>query len=339
MQSSMLIRTRELFDAALEVPPAERAVYLARVCEGDEELRAAGVGENEAYARAAAQFPQWAKLAAAIRSARRRKIQSQPEMAPGRKGMFMSNFLQEMRYAVRSLANQSGYSAVVILTLALGIGANTAIFNVVYGVLLQPLPYPEPERLVRIWDRHAQSGTMFFSVNPNNFFDWRAGNRSFEQLGAYREDTLSLALEGGEPEAIEGARVTQSLLDVLRVAPLHGRNITSDEDVPGGNVALLAHGLWLRRFGGREDVIGQSVRVNGAPHRIVGVLPASFRFPQQDRLEVLIPLALQNDPNARGAHFLRVLGRLKPGVSQRAAEADLNELARRAGIASIKGTL
>ena len=237
----------------------------------------------------------------------------------------MQTLLQDLRYAVRTLAKSPGYAAVTVLTLALGIGANTAIFSVVNGVLLKPLPYPRSERLLFITSTFPALGFDRFWVSLPEWAEFKERNRSFERVGAYREGSVNLGTPE-RPRRVNSALVTPELLDVLGVAPLRGR-LFNDPDAAAGaeRVAVLAHATWQSDFGGAEDVLGRVVSIDSSPTRIVGIMPRGFDIHDQ-RVEVFLPLTI--DPstfnNRRGGHFLYLIGRLKDGVTPQQAQADLD---------------
>jgi putative ABC transport system permease protein len=212
----------------------------------------------------------------------------------------------------RLLLQKPGFTAAVLVTLALGIGANTAVFTILDTVLLRPLPYSEPERLVRIWESNPARGWPQFGVSQPNFLDWREqGRGAFERLAASTSRPHNLTL-GGETERLPGVAVTHDFLPLLGVRPTLGRNFLPDEDAPGrGNpVVLLSRGLWQHRFGGDPEIVGRAITLNDVPHTVIGVLP-EFHW---GRYDVFVPL--RPDPNEnRGDHRLSVYGRLKPGVS------------------------
>ncbi len=241
--------------------------------------------------------------------------------------MKASTLGKDLFYALRALRSQRTFSLAIVATLALGIGAVTSVYSIVHAVLLKPLPYPSPEQLVRLWDRHETA--PFFSVSAGNFVAWRGEARSFDELGAYREDGFNLLLEG-EPVRVQGARVTASLLHVLGVTPARGRGFLDGEDTPGAErVVLLTHGLWSSALGEDPDVLGRKLVVSGEPHTIVGVLPKSFTFPQHPDVQLLVPFELDASSPDRTGHFLRVLGRLRPGIRLEEAGAELATIAER----------
>jgi predicted permease len=231
----------------------------------------------------------------------------------------------ELRQALRSLARARGFVAVVVLILGLGIGANTAIFSVVRAVLLRPLPFREPGRLVRIYESFREGGDEAqLALAPLTWRRWRESNTVFEDIGAATGTSLTLSEAGEEAQYVPAARVSHNFFSVLGVRPIVGRDLQVEDDQPGRPpVALLGYGLWRRRFGG-ADVMGRTVLLDGIPHTIVGVLPESFRHPY--RAELWVPLALRFEPVSATGRYLYAPARLKPGVSvdeARRAMADL----------------
>ena len=243
----------------------------------------------------------------------------------------MDSLLQDIRYATRTLLRSPGFALVVALTLALGIGANTAIFSVVNGILLRPLPYRDPERLVAVWLDHRALGREepeWFA--PPDFFDWREQNRTFEGMAAMQG--WGAALTGsGEPVRALGWAVSHDFFRVLGVPLARGRAFTAAEDVPDGErVVIISHGFWHRQFGGSADIVGRSIMLNDTPWTVIGVLPDGFRSPLGD---AAIYRALRLDrttPCGRGCWTLRVVGRLRPGVTLAQAHADVAGIAARA---------
>jgi putative ABC transport system permease protein len=244
----------------------------------------------------------------------------------------MSNFLLDLRYTVRILRKEPAFTIVAVLALALGIGANTAIFSVVNAVLLRPLPYEDPDRLVKLWSRFVGIGL------PNNqnwvsapeFVDFRSLNKSLSHLAGISVDSFNL-VAGAVPERIEGAAVSTSFFPMLGVKAQLGRVFLPDEEQSGRDtVVLLGDGLWRRRFGADPGVVGRKLNINGRSFLVVGVLPPGFRYPGES--DLWTPLAFSNDdlsPNNRGSHGLEVLARIKPGVSMEQARADLDAVGRR----------
>jgi putative ABC transport system permease protein len=237
----------------------------------------------------------------------------------------LTDLLRDARYAVRQLARTPGFTLVAILTVGLGTGASSAIFSVVNGVLLRPLPYQDPDTLVRVHEVVPQYGR--FSVAPASFLDWRQQNTVFERIAAFNSSSATFTDSSG-PERITGALVSGDLFDLLGVAPALGRSFRAEEDAPGKDaVIVLSHGMWQRRFGGDPAVLGRSVTLSGTPVTIVGVMPAGFYFPRD--AEFWRPIALNPANASRGGHFLGVIARTKPGVSLEQAGAEMKTIAER----------
>ena len=236
--------------------------------------------------------------------------------------------LFELRQALRSLVRARGFVAVVVLILGLGIGANTAIFSVVRAVLLRPLPFREPGRLVRIYESFREGGDEAqLALAPLTWQRWRESNAVFEDIGAATGASLTLGGGGEAPQYVPAARVSHNFFSVLGVKPVGGRDFQPEDDQPGRPpVVLLGHGLWQRRFGG-ADVVGRSVLLDGIPHTIVGVMPESFRHPY--RAELWVPLALRFEPVTTTGRYLYAPARLKPGVSVEEARRSMAALCAR----------
>ncbi|HEY9285583.1 MAG TPA: ABC transporter permease, partial [Pyrinomonadaceae bacterium] len=239
---------------------------------------------------------------------------------------------QDVRYAARSLRKRPGFVLVAVVTLALGIGANTAIFSVVNGVLLKPLDFPDPDRLVALSETSKEVPVM--SVAYPNYLDWRGSQTVFENMAA-RMPAGGVLTGDGEPERITGRWVTASFFPVLGVRPAAGRFFTEDEDGAGGErVMVISHGLWQRRFGGDPQAVGRAVRYNGEAWTVVGVLPAGFDFygrnnPNNDFLIPLGRLADTGYMRDRNSHPVLVTARLRPGVRLEQAAAEMDAVAAR----------
>lgn len=235
-----------------------------------------------------------------------------------------------LRHALRALLRRPGYSAVVILTLMLGIGVTTAVFSIFHAVLLTPLPYADPDQLVNVFDTQPACSTCPASFPK--YHDWRARNQVFAALGGV--NVRGMVLTGrGDPDRVQAGAATASFHDVFRVPPVQGRWFTEAEDQPGGpKLAVLGHTLWMRLFQGSASAIGQKLILDGAPYEIIGVMPAGFRF---RRSELFVPLQQKLDPATRGSHFLPVFARLKPGIAPAEAARQMRalggELAREFG--------
>jgi putative ABC transport system permease protein len=254
-------------------------------------------------------------------------IEPVKEIYRERRGLPMiETLIQDVRYGVRMLAKNPGFTIVAVLTLALGIGANTAIFSVVNAVLLRPLPYPDSGRLMMVWATDSRRGNTEDVTSYPGFEDWRAQSKSFESMFAFttRGTTLNA---GDQAEIIPAVQVTPGFFEMLRVPPAMGRTFRPDESEAGAShVAILSDTGWKTRFAGRPGVLGQTVRINDQPYAIVGVMPPGFRF-HPERLEELYT-PIERDPN-RGHGFLRIVGRLRPGVSRSQAQAEMDIITRR----------
>lgn len=242
----------------------------------------------------------------------------------------MQTLLQDIRYAFRVLAKSPGFAAIAVLTLALGIGANTALFSVVNGVLLNPLPYPHPEQLVAVYSRTSTFTRS--SISYPNFLDWVRSNHSFAELGAYRSDNYTLTGRG-EPQRLRAEMVTGNFFQILGVTPVAGRLFTAADDHPGAApVAVISYGLWKAQFGASPKIIGQAITLSGTPYTVLGVIPADFYFRGSNfRLsDVYVPLGQWTDAtflNRRVGMGMDAVGRLKPGVTLAQARADMNSVA------------
>jgi len=228
--------------------------------------------------------------------------------------------MADLRLALRQLRKAPGFTAAAVLTLALGIGANTAMFSVVDAVLLRALPFDEPGQVVHVWE--APQPGQGNSVSVGVFRDWARHTTAFESIAAVAPGELNLAGDG-EPERISGLRMSPSGLSVLRARPVLGRTFAPDEDQPGKNtVIVLTHELWKRRFGGDPGLVGRSIRLNGEPYTVIGVLPPAFL--PWDGVEYVVPIVFRTEQlEQRNNHWLRVIGRLKPGVDPARAHQDL----------------
>lgn len=244
--------------------------------------------------------------------------------------------MNDLRFALRQLLKSPGFAAVAVVTLALGIGANTAVFSVVNAILLRPLPYPEPDRLVQLrLDRSGSSSTV---VGSATYLAVRAQSQSLEGIAAYAGSDMSLTGSGSAERVVAGS-VTAGFFPLLGVRPAHGRNFTRDEDTPGGpKAAIVGYGLWQSRFGGDPGLLGRTLRLNDENYTVVGILPAHFRYPEP--FEIWTPLALketiggtsraaQESNEGLGSVLVKAIARLKPGVTLSQAQAELQTLQHR----------
>jgi predicted permease len=242
----------------------------------------------------------------------------------------MDTLSQDFWLALRKLRKSPGFTLIAVLTLALGMGANSAIFSVVDAVLLRPLPMPEPERLVHVYSVSPNSRKGKGDTSALDFRDLREKSRSFTELAVADSTDLSLTGAGAEPERLQGTVVSAGFFQVLGTSPLVGRTFLPGEDEPGrSRVVVLGHALWQRRFGGNPDVLGKSLEVGGTPYTVIGVMRPGFDFPSKSQLWV--PVTWEGDllePSNRGAHWLDVYGRLAPGITVAGAQAELVTLTR-----------
>ena len=299
------------------------------------EALAAGASDAEADAHACRQIRDWDRMAQDVWLADRanarprvERLANTIEIKAGQKPgglQMLADVLRDGRYAVRQLTKSPGFAAVAILTMALGIGATSAMFSVINGVLLRPLPFPDSDALVRVNEIVPQYGS--FSVAPASFLDWRAQSTSFEQIVALTSGDATFNGADG-PERIVSAAVSWDFFDLLRTQPILGRTFRAEEDLPGKNdVIVLSHNMWQRRFGGDQNVVGRAITLSGRPATIVGVMPSGFGFP--GTAEYWFPIALNPSKASRGGHFLAVFARLKPGVSVSQAGAEMKTIAER----------
>jgi predicted permease len=238
------------------------------------------------------------------------------------------DLLADLRYALRLLRKTPVFTIAAIGTLALGIGANTTIFSLVQTVLLHPLPYQDPERVVMVWEDASAAGFPRNTPAPGNFNDWQRMNRSFSSMAASRGTTATFTMDG-PPEQVLGRGITPNFFDVLGVRPILGRTFTPADDRIGVNVVIISHALWQRRYGGAPRVVGRTVRMNDTKYEVVGVAPRSFVFLNRE-IDYWVPIQLPpSQVDTRGNHFLSVVARLKPDVSIQAANAEMDDIAKR----------
>jgi putative ABC transport system permease protein len=271
--------------------------------------------------------------AEAARMAARREFgpmaQLMEESREARGVMWIVAAAQDMRYGLRLMRRTPGFAAAAMLTVALGIGATTAMFSVVYGVLLRPLPYGDADRLVNLWSAAPSRGLPRAYVGMANVYDWKARNHVFEDIGALRAvANFNLSGEGSEPERLLAGRMAANVLPILHVSPMLGRGFTAGEDQIGReHVVLLSYGLWRRRFGGDRAIVGHSISLSGVPHTVVGVMGPDFAFPSRD-YQIWTPLTFdpQELVNRQNYSYLAV-ARLKPGVTLQQASAEMAVIA------------
>jgi putative ABC transport system permease protein len=290
-----------------------------------DELRAGGASATEALRLALEELRGPGVLAQQMRSlGQARTPLPLTSGVPTSQGV-VAGLLPDLRYAARMLRKQPGFAAVAILTLALGSGATTAIFSVVYGVLLKPLPFRDPERLVAVWHRAPGLNMPLLEQGAATYFTYRESGRVFEDIALWRSEEVSIT-GLGEPERAPALLMTDGLLGILRVQPLIGRFLTREDDAPRTpQRAILTHGYWQRRFGGAVDVIGRPVTIDGKPCEVIGVLPSSFKFLNTNPA-VLLPFQFNRATTRVGDFSYRGLARLKPGVTLDQANGDVARL-------------
>ncbi|UCC47346.1 MAG: ABC transporter permease, partial [Gemmatimonadota bacterium] len=303
-----------------------------------------GASEQEAAAYAREQVTDWDGLAADIlRSDRSDTVprlerwvdrSEQRVRQKGKPGAMLADLEQDVRYSLRTLRRSPGFLAVSVLVLGLGIGATTAIFSVLKAVVLRPLPYPDPDRLVMVW----QSNTEYPTTNPlsvPDYFDWREQNESLEEWGVFIVRKVNLS--GDDlPERVQGAYCTVGLMKAIGIEPALGRLFTEQEEQPGnGRVVLISDDMWEERFAAEPSAIGGSIRINGESYTVVGIMPEAYEFPLPwyawEEPDVWVPLALSRDEYRRDSHWLFGIGRLRENVSIERGEAELKAIA--AGLA------
>jgi putative ABC transport system permease protein len=241
----------------------------------------------------------------------------------------MADLIKDIRYALRGLVRRPGFTAVAVITLALGIGANTAIFSVVYGVLLRPLDYPNPEQLVVL--RESKPFKQWDAqIAPGNFLEWQHQNTVFSDLAAYRTVSYNLSAGGG-PERLLAGRVSANLFKLFGVQPILGREFLTDEDQPGREkVVIVGEGFWRRRFASDPNLLGKTLRLSGEDFTVVGILPGEFRLPDQKKRELWTPIAFtETERTLHHAHYFEAIARLKPNVTLDQARAEMTAIAAR----------
>jgi predicted permease len=268
---------------------------------------------------------------AAARRAFGNVVQAKERFYEAHRWLWLDHFWQDVRYGVRTLRKSPGFAVIAILTLAIGIGANTALFSVVNGVLLNPLPYPQPDRLVALYARANEFNK--FSISYPNFLDWSRQNHSFSSLAAFRGETFTMT-GIGEPARLDANMVSATFFPLLGVNPIIGRNFEEKEDQLGAaRAALISEGLWKRKFGAAADIVGKSIRLDNNLYTITGVIPATFHFQNDNyhsKAEVYVPIGQWTNPLFRDRHTgmgMDAVGRLKPGVTLAQANSDMSGVA------------
>jgi putative ABC transport system permease protein len=320
--------------AQLKLEPAREAEIAEELAQHLEdrfqELVSGGATEAEARRLALAELSEENLLARGLRRVEHETPQEPVVPGGGDRGNFFASLWQDIRYGLRMLRKNPGFTTVAVLTLALGIGANTTIFAVMDALLLRPLPYPQGDQLVTVWERNVSAGVPQGQVSAANFYDWEKQSRgSFSALAAFAEWPLNLT-GMAEPERLSGALVTPDFFSVLGVQPAHGRSFVAGEDDPArAGAAVVSEALWRRLFGPEARLGQQTLTLNGAKTLIVGVMPPAFSFPS-NTVDLWVPLSLSpENRNNREGRWLKVVGRLKNGISVLQAQEAMNVIARR----------
>jgi len=254
--------------------------------------------------------------------------QIKEEVRQVRAGQMLEEFLQDLRYGFRTLLKNPSFTVVAVLALALGIGVNTAMFSVAYGILLRPLPYGDADRVAVVFMRYFPRDFALGTMCMRDYLMWRENNHAFEDPSLFTTRRMDVGGDAGVPEQVSGAAVTAGFFSTLDVRPLIGRTFARGEDKPASaSLVVLSESIWRRRFAASSSVLGQSILVNGAPATVIGVVPSAIRFPRRDT-EVWSNLPL-NPPTRYGPWFYRGVARLKPGVTLEQAQAEANNIALR----------
>src|SRR5262252_1796534 len=293
-----------------------------------DELRASGLSESEAYRRTLAELSGSEMLQQELRRAERQVSQEPIALGTNRRINMIADLWQDMRYGARMLLKNPGFTLIAVATLSLGISANTAIFSVLYGVLLKPLPYSDPNPLVRVWQAVPTAGFYQLGFSEAQLVRLRAGNQSFQRLGGYAIRSANLT-EQNETQRVAVTYVTAGVFESLGFQPVLGRTIRRDDEAPGSQrVAVMGYEMWQRRYGGDANILGRTIRLNDNPVTIVGVMPPDFRLPE----DLSVPQFAQLWQAARidtanpnwGSYYLRPIARLKPGVRPERAFAEVS---------------
>src|ERR1700689_1383640 len=235
----------------------------------------------------------------------------------------MAMLTDQLKQVLRRLSRAPLFTAITLITLAVGVGANTVIFSVVEGVLLKPLPYPHAEQLIGVWHTAPGIGIQELNMAPSIYFIDREQNTTLQDIGAYSGDSLNVT-GAGEPEHVPGLDVTDGTLPILGVTPVVGRLFTRRDDSPGApQTVLLSYGYWQRKFGGATSVIGRSITVDGKPREVIGVLPQGFHFLDYEDASLVVPFKWDRSKIKLGNFSYQAMARLKPGVTMAQASADV----------------
>src|SRR5262249_54934739 len=311
--------------AALKLAPAREAEIVEELSQHLEdryqELRSLGTGEQEASRAVLRELSSNRRLVQQLARIERPMPPEPVELGSNTRINMIADLRQDLRYGLRSLRKNSAFTIVAIVTLALGIGANTAIFSLVNGILLRPLHYPQPDRLVKFVQSYPERGLARWPLSQESFAAVRDQNDVFQDIAAYATTGLNLS-QSGEPVQLLAMRVTADFFKVLGMKPVIGREFRAEEDTPGrNNVCILSYGLWQRRFGGDPNTIGKTIILEDAASEVVGVMESTFPW---QSTEIWVPLGL--NPQRHAPFFLKGIARLRPGVTIEQAEANTTQI-------------
>jgi predicted permease len=284
------------------------------------ELVARGWDEDAARARVLARFGDVRSVEEACRGYDAQRADGEV------RGMRIESWVRDVRLAARGMARSPAFTAVVVLTLAVGIGASTSVFSVVEGVLLRPLPFADPDRLVAVWENDRATGTTRENASPSDYYDFVARARGFEGLAQYSLTTRVLTRPGSDPVRLNTAQVSRDLLEVLGIDLQVGRMFTAEEDLPGGpEVVILTDALWRAAYEADPGMVGRALSIDGTPLTVVGVLPRGVRYPTNET-DIWVPIRLTPATATRSNHWVSVVGRLAPATTLRAAQAEMTRI-------------
>jgi putative ABC transport system permease protein len=317
--------------AGLRLAPTREAAIVEELAQYLEdyyaELLAGGASEAEACEQALAELSGSEMLQRELRRVERQVHQEPVALGTNRRTNMIADLWQDLRFGARMLMKQPGFTLIALLTLAIGIGANTAIFSVVNGVLLRPLPYHDPGRLAMLWTDDTKHGVHEEGTSYPNFADWRSQSRAFADMAICGRGAPLILTGADEPERVMAEDVSANLFPLLGVNPMLGRAFSTDEEEQGARVVVLSYGFWLRRFGGAADLTGKSLEIEGSNWRVIGVMPQGFYFPTKDT-PFWLPASLTGRKDRFNDEW-RVIGRLKPEATFAQAQAEMTATGRR----------
>jgi putative ABC transport system permease protein len=323
-QNNWADRLRERL-AAEGIIPSAHAEAIDEIAEHLNDLHRTAMADGQSPEHAEAvvesELARMGPLAVAVADRAKRRARRHPHSEDWRTG-----FTADIRHALRAMRLDRGFATVVVLTLAIGIGACTAVFSIINALLWGSLPYPNPEQLAIVWESDKDDRTRTFIVAHPNYEDWKREANSFSAMGIWEYQTFNVASEA-EPEQVQGIRATSSLFTVLGVPPAMGRVFTEAEEAPGHRVVVISDGVWRTHLGGRASAIGSSLRLNGEPYVVIGIMPAGFQFPWRNN-GVWTPFALTEQDRQRGSHSFWVAARVKPEVTFESARAEIEQIGR-----------